>query len=727
MDRETTRSRVPGARRSDQRTVIPLRRPSAVATAWVGEPLQLQLLGLFALRHASRAFHSLPKKAQALLAYLAMQNGRGVPREKLAELLWGHSGGEQARRSLRQCLMSVRAGLEAGGECALTADGESVSLAAGSVIAVDVMAFEALAASNNARDLDAACTLYQGEFLTGLQIASEPFVEWVLVERRRVASVMSDVLYRLAGGHAQAGEIERAIPVAERLTAFDLLREDGHRLLMQLLSTAGRRSAALEQYARCVDLLRRDLGVSPEAGTTRLAEAIRNSGAIAGPTVPQPADTRPLSRATSAKPALALPDKPSIALLPFSNLSGNPDQDYFADGIAEDLTIALGRIPWLFVIASSSTWSYRGHAPDVRRVGAELGVQYVLRGSVRRSERRLRIVVQLADALDGRHIWSDRFEGDVDDVFAIQDRVTAQVSGSIAPALQTAEIDRARRKPPESLNAYDLYLRAVPRFRANLAENCEALRLLSKAIAIDPAYGAAYGFASRCYQFQKLLGWAPPMDAQLEEGVRLGHLAADIGRNDSEALWMAGHALSQLSGEVELGLALIERSLVLNPNSANAWISSCGVRSYLGESKMAIEHFGRADRLNPLDTMHHVRWNILGLAFLSASDLEEADRAVDKALNVAPKYAPALRLKIVTCGLLRRIEEGRAHVLRLLAVNPDESVSWLKAFWGPIMRRHPLMLANILEGARRAGLPEGEPSPTPPALPRVSAHRRPTP
>jgi TolB-like protein len=660
--------------------------------------LQLCVLGTFGLGPAPRVRRTLPKKAQALLAYLVMQHARPVPREQLAELLWGRSGGEQARRSLRQCLMAVRAALQAG-DHTLTTEGDSVALV-GPAMAVDATAFETLAKSRSLEDLAAAQALYRGEFLSGLQIASEPFVEWLLVERRRLASAMSEVLYRLAAGRQQAGEIAQAIPVAERLVEIDPLREDGHRLLMQLLTAAGRRDTALTQYARCVDLLRRDLGVAPEPASAALAASIRGGEA--------PAAQAAAAMTAPARPALALPDKPSIALLPFGNLGGDAGQDYFADGIADDLTIALGRIPWLFVIASSSTTRYRDRAPDVRQIGAELGVRYVLRGSVRRSDRRLRIVVQLTDASDGRHVWSDRHDGDLDDVFAIQDRVTAQVAGSIAPALQVAEIERARRKPPESLTAYELYLSAVPRFRNSLADNRESLRLLGRAIEIDPAYGAAYGLASRCYQFQKLLGWVPPADASLGEGVRLGHLAVDIGRDDSEALWMAGHALSQLAGESERGIALIDRSLVLNPNSANAWVSSCGVRSYVGDARTAIEHFARAERLNPLDASHHVRWNVLGLAYLSAGDFEEVDRAADKALNAAPTYVPALRLKMVACGLLGRVEEGRACVGRLLAVHPGESIAWLQAFWGPPMRRNPNVLANIVEGARRSGLPEGD-------------------
>lgn len=714
MVREVGRRRISNPPRAGRRMARPLRRPPAGAPdslAPSGPDVALQLLGSFRLRCGSRAVRALPKKAQALLAYLASQQGRAVSREQLADLLWDDSGADQARRSLRQCLMTLRAALKGAGEGALGTDGDTLSLAAGALPS-DVDAFERLCASDSVADLEIAAALYRGEFLDGLQIASEPFNEWMLVERRRLASAMSDVLARLAAGLAQAGEGARAIAVAERLTTLDPLREDGHRLLMRLLAIAGRRSSALKQHALCVDVLRRELGVAPEPGTAELAEAIR-AGSVGreSPRSPSEAavenDNAPMARRSGV--ALALPERPSIALLPFKNMGGDADQDYFADGITEDLALSLGRIPWLFVIASSATGSYRGHAVAPRQVGAELGVRYVLRGSVRKSERRLRVVVQLSDASDERHVWSDRFEGGLDDVFDIQDRVTAQVSALIGPALQSAEIERIRHKPTESLTAYDLYLRAMPRFRSSLADNREAVEMLDRAITIDPSYGAAYGLAARCWQFQKLLGWLSPDDPSLAEGTRLGQLAAEVGQNDSEALWMAGHALSQLAGETEHGLSLVERSLALNPNSANAWISSCALHAYLGNSDIAVEHFKRAHRLNPLDSMHHFGWNLLAMAYFSGSNFLEAERSADKALNASPAYAPALRIKIAACGMLGRIEEGRECVQRLVAVHPGASVAWFNAFWGPPMRRNPRMLANFTEGARRAGLPEDQP------------------
>lgn len=664
------------------------------------EPLQLLLLGTFSLRRGPQPISSLPKKAQALLAYLGLHRGRSVPREQLATLLWGNSGTEQARRSLRQCLMSVRSGLDTAANDVLIADGDQIMLSAGDCIDVDVAHFTALGNSSKLDELQMASEIYRDEFLAGMQIAAEPFAEWVQIERRRLSSMMSDLLHRLATAEAAASRMEHAIKTAERLTNLDPLREDGHRLLMQVLAAAGRRAAALKQFATCSEVLQRELGVAPEPETMQLADAIRGGGAgeLTHTALPRPA--------AGARPKL--PDKPSIAVLPFSNLSGDAGQDYFADGIAEDMSIALGRVPWLFVIASSATSYFRGRAVDVRQIGVELGVRYVLRGSIRRAGDSMRVVVQLTDASSGGHIWADRFQGDVGDVFDIQDRITAQVAAMIAPAVYAIEMERAHRKPPERLTAYDLYLQALRRFRNNLEENREALKLLRKAIDLDREYGAAYGLAARCYQMQKVFGWLPPNDAELmSEGPRLARQAIEIGKSDSEALWMAGHVLAYINGELDHGLALIDKSLALNPSSASAWISSCFVRSYLpGETETALNHFGRAQRLNPLDSMHHIHWTAAAEAYFVAGRYEEASTAADNTLKQMPTYPPGLRMKVSSCGMLGRIDEAKIYVQRLLAVNPGVTVALQRAYWEKPLQSSLRALEAHLEGLRRAGLPE---------------------
>jgi TolB-like protein/DNA-binding SARP family transcriptional activator len=704
MAREGRRQRVSRPQHSGrERVVRPQRRPVAASATEPrsSRPFQLGLLGSFVLRHNAGSSRRLPKKAQALLGYLAMQRGRAVPREQLAELLWSNSGGEQARRSLRQCLMSVRAALKAAGNNALLAEGDSVALMPDHAVDIDVAAFEALSASQGLQELEAASALYRDEFLNGLQVTSEPFAEWVLVERRRIASAMSDVLYRLAAARAEAGQLDKAVAAAERLTAFDPLREDAHRLLMTLQARAGRRSAALNQFERCADILRRDLGVTPEAATSELAATIRRGTAIG-----KPAPVAPTAPPANLLPALPLPDKPSIAVLAFKNLSTETNDDYLIDGMVEDITIALGRVPWLFVIASSSAFTYRGRDVDIRQVGDELGVRYLLRGSVRRSASRIRIVVQLNDTTRGSHIWADRFDGKADDIFELQDRVANQTAATIAPAVHAVEIERAQRKPTESLTAYDLYLRALHCYRSSFDSNRQALGLLYKAIEIDPSFGAAYGLASRCYHLQAIFGWIPPDHESMNESFRLARVAAEIGKDDSEALWMAGHNLARNAGELDYGLSLIERSLALNPNSATAWVSSSFVHAYLGHPERALEDFARAQRLNPRDAMHHVQWHVASLANFVAGRYEESAKADEKALQERPAYAPSLRMRVVTCGLLGRLDEAKHYLDRLLAGEPDASVARFKRLNEKMFQRNPDALARFLEGARRAGLPE---------------------
>ncbi len=442
-----------------------------------------------------------------------------------------------------------------------------------------------------------------------------------------------------------------------------------------------------------LDLAFEDLGEQQVKNIARPVRVFR----VAVPVIAQPTAT--------PKPALALPDKPSIAVLPFTNLSGDPEQDYFADGIVEDIITALSRVHWLFVIARNSSFTYKGKAVDVKQVGRELGVRYVLEGSVRKAGNRVRIAGQLVDAVTGTHVWADRFDGALDDIFDLQDRVTASVVGIIEPKLRHAEIERVRRKPTDSLDAYDLYLRALAQFRGSYEGNLEALKLLHRAIEIDPHYAAPYGLAAWCYLFQRIRGWVPPSDPALAEGIRMAKVAASLGHEDPETLWMAGMALAQLSGDLEGGIALIDRALALNPNSANAWRVSGLMRAYLGDTELAIAHLERSARLSPLDFFAYL-WSV-GFAFahFMAGRYEEASAWCDKTLYEARDFPVALRMKAATCGLLGRLDEGRIWVERLLAVNPGTTVSGMRLLYGVFMKK-PGCLEAFLDGLRRAGLPE---------------------
>jgi adenylate cyclase len=294
--------------------------------------------------------------------------------------------------------------------------------------------------------------------------------------------------------------------------------------------------------------------------------------------------------ATPAKKPLPLPDKPSIAVLPFQNLSGDPEQEYFADGIVEEIITALSRFRSLFVIARHSSFTYKGSVVDVKQVGRELGARYVLEGSVRKAANRVRITGQLIDALTGIHLWADRFEGAIDDIFDLQDQVTASVVGAIAPKLEQAEIERARAKPTENLNAYDLYLRALPLYYANTrAENDEAFRLLRQAVTLDPNYALAKALTAACVAMRDIQGISPSK-SETDDAIRLAREALDGGWDDPSVLDFAGWVLSILAHDNEAGLAALDRALALNVNSARALRLSGWVRLSSGDPRTATEH-----------------------------------------------------------------------------------------------------------------------------------------
>ena len=405
----------------------------------------------------------------------------------------------------------------------------------------------------------------------------------------------------------------------------------------------------------------------------------------------------------AAAPAPDLPDKPSIAVLAFQNLSGDPEQEYFADGMVEDIITALSRIRWLFVIARNSSFTYRGRAVDVKQIGRELGVRYVLEGSVRKAANRVRITGQLIDALAGTHLWAERFEGSLDDIFELQDQVATSVVGAIAPQLERAEIERAKRKPTEHLGAYDYYLRGMADLNRGTREAIgEALLLFEKAIALDPDFASAYGTAAWCHFWRRVNGWMTDLK-DAADGERLARRAVELGRDDPVALARGGHALAHFTGDLDGGIAMHDRAVMLNPNLAAAWFLGGFLRVWLGESDGAIERFGRAMRLSPRDPETYRMRAGMAAAHLFARRFDEASACAKEASRDLPDFLLVAAVAAASHTLAGRIAEGRKAMEHLRKLDPSLRISNLRD-WLPIRRAEDF--ATFADGLRRAGLPE---------------------
>ena len=388
----------------------------------------------------------------------------------------------------------------------------------------------------------------------------------------------------------------------------------------------------------------------------RFVGEVREADASDGINSPK---AEPATPDETAAPARTLPDKPSIAVLAFQNLSGDPEQEYFADGVVEDIITALSRIRWLFVIARNSSFTYKGRAVDVKQISRELGVRYVLEGSVRRAANRVRITGQLIDAAAGTHLWAERFEGSLDDIFELQDQVATSVVGAIAPQLERAEIERAKRKPTENLGAYDYYLRGMADLQRGTREAIdEALPLFEKAIELDPDFASAYGTAAWCHFWRKVNGWMIDPKREAAEGARLARRAVELGRDDAVALARGGHALAHFTGDLDGGIALHDRAVMLNPNLAAAWFLGGFLRVWHGEPDGAIEHFARAMRLSPLDPETYRMQAGMAAAHLFAGRFDAASSLADKASRDLPSFLLVAGVAAASHALAGRTEEG---------------------------------------------------------------------
>jgi TolB-like protein len=392
---------------------------------------------------------------------------------------------------------------------------------------------------------------------------------------------------------------------------------------------------------------------------------------------------------------LALPDKPSIAVLPFQNMSGDREQEYFSDGMVEEIITALSRIRWLFVIARNSSFTYKGQAVDIKRVGRELGVRYVLEGSVRKAGNRVRITAQLIDALTDAHLWADRFDGSLEDVFVLQDQVASSVAGVIEPALLAAEIRRLAERPTSDLTAYDLYLRAVPLYESGEKnQTIEALELLGQAIGHDPRYSLALALAAQCHAHLHVSGWTDDPELHRRRAVDLAQRALRGAGDDPNTLGRAAHALGYSGGDLNAAIALVDRCVELNPSYASGWINSGWLRLWAGQPDLAIEHLETGLRLNPRDRQHGAVMGI-GVGHFFARRLENAAAMLLRSLQERPSWVPNYRFLASCYAHMGRLEEARELVKRLRAITPivmPDATHW----------RDPEQCAFYLEGLRLA-------------------------
>lgn len=676
-------------------------------------PFRLSLLGGFGLRRPDGAPLILPTlKIRLLLSYLATSPSQTHARPKLATMFWGSTSEDQARGSLRNALSAIRNTLQ---DEIIQTTHVSVSLAAGCVT-TDVEALEKAAAETT--DLGPAITdLYPGEFLEGCSFSSEEFDPWLNLCRTRCRELAQTAFEHAIDRLAGAGRLAEACTVAQRLVSLDPLREQSHQLLMTVYMRSGERSKSLEQYSVLERSLARELNVAPSVASKELARRIADDDAIAGPEAKGQGDKSIRVRAESAglssidwtahasqtaASQLPVPDRPSIAVLPFTNISSDPDQEYFADGLVEEIITGLSRVRSFFVIARNSTFTYKGRAVDVRQVSQELGVRYVLEGSIRKSGNRVRIVGQLIDAATGHHIWADRFEGDLGDIFELQDRVTESVVGAVEPSIRLQEIRQARTRPTSSITAYDLYLRALPRFYSMTREGfADVRRLTNEALTIDPGFTLAKALGAYIRSISVSQVWHEPDDRHV--AIRMASEVLAEARDDPTSLRFAAQVLAYSARDYDQALAAIARSLHLNPSSAQGYTGGGWVNAHASRPLIAIEHFHKALRLSPLDPEKGIALSGIGMSYLMLQDYSEALQWGQQALTEMPNYGSSHRVVVVALVELQRMADARNAAERMMATFPTYSLALQREInpW-----RDQAFGERYIEAMRLAGVPE---------------------
>jgi TolB-like protein/Flp pilus assembly protein TadD len=654
--------------------------------------LKLALLGGFGAQLASGLEVDLPgQKDRALLAYLAVTQGGPHSRERLASLLWSRSGERQARDSLKQALLRLRRCFGPGGDALLRTDRRSIGLYS-TAVDVDVSTFVRLARETTPDDLAEAMAIYRGDLLDGLAVSDPAFEEWLSIERQRLRDLYEGALGSLMSKVLAAGDYDKADAAARRLLLSEPFSEQAYRTMMLVHAHEGRTNLALKLFEELKERLRDQLAVQPETETVALADRIRRRTAIASP-------------ASSAEGPTS--ERPSIAVLPFLNLSNDPDQQYFSDGMTEDIITELSRFQTIFVMARDSSFRFRGVGLDAVSVGRELGVRYLAEGSVRRMADRIRISAKLIDAQAGHQIWAENYDREAGEILVVQDEIVRAIATTLGYRVEAASRERAMRLSPEALSAHDLVLRSdAYHLRSTKADNVEARRLAERAVMLDPASAVAHLQLGWTYCMDHLFGWTSDRSAALEQALTLARRAVSLDERDSRTRTLLGFALLHRR-EFEEARAQLLSAISLNPNDEEAHAIFGTLLTSVGEHDAALEQFEIARRHNPFE----LNWVTVcrGIAFFTARRYSEAVATLIQVPNpnyevrcwLAASYAKAGRPAEARATLAAFLEEAE----REMAAFPGRSLeNWKPQLHGFMEYREASDFDHLLDALRTAGL-----------------------
>jgi TolB-like protein/DNA-binding SARP family transcriptional activator/Flp pilus assembly protein TadD len=656
-----------------------------------GKALNLALFGGFAARDkAGTPIIIASKKNRALLAVLALSPNLSATRDRLTFLLWSDRDDAHARSSLRQSLALLRKELGEAQPSILRVQDETISLLPEGIY-VDALEFQRLAASDDILSLRQAAELCRADLLADLTIRDRTYEEWLSGERASFKERTVRVFDRLAS--LETGSLR--IAAAQRLLTLDPLREASHRLLMQAYVDNGENGLALKQYDTCKNLLRQELDVGPARETQELRERIAGSSSVRG------AHLQPIDMGLKA-----VRDRPAIAVLPFANMSGDPEQQYFSDGITEDIITELSRFRELIVISRGSSFSFRGQTAPITEIAEKLGAQYVVEGSVRKSGDRVRVTAQLIDASRDQHIWAERFDRELKDIFEVQDDVVHRVTSTLVGRLEHERQERAKRQPRNALTAYDLYLRGREFvFDWSSEGNRKAAELLEKAIEIEPNYAAALALLSEVCQRNWLAGWSQDPQKDLADSYRLAVKAVESDDGDSRTHTALG-IVHLSAGERDKAKYRYETAMRFNSNDVRVLVQYSRLAIFEGEPERGVQMVQRALQLNPFGKYY---W-YLGFAKFASHQYDDAIRLMR---NIQDPSPAVLALLAASLAQLDRMDEASTTCQRYLSVAKTIPMlrqlrtqsEWRDFFVARWPFRDDQDMQHLLDALRKTGMP----------------------